>query len=49
MKLKTKPNKTRNWIAVAAWERVSAGPITSKRKEQSKQECRQFKHKEEQC
>jgi hypothetical protein len=49
MVMKTKPNKPRNLHAVNAWNRVAAGPITSKRKEQSKQECRQFKHKEEQC
>jgi hypothetical protein len=43
MKIKqAKPRKTRNWIAVAAWDRNSSGPITSKRKEQSKQECRRF-------
>lgn len=47
MKLKTKPNKPRNYHAINAWNRTSAGPITSKRKEQSKQECRQFKHKGE--
>lgn len=39
-KAHTKPKKARDWGAVIAWFRNSAGPIKDKKKEQSKQQCR---------
>jgi hypothetical protein len=44
-KVKKKASKPRNWIAVAAWDRNSAGPIKDAKKERSKNKCRKTKRK----
>jgi hypothetical protein len=44
-KPKKKASKARNWIAVAAWDRNSAGPIKDAKKERSKNKCRKTKRK----
>ena len=38
-----KPKKARNWNAVAAWFRNSAGPMGSCKKEQQRRACRDWK------
>jgi hypothetical protein len=42
---KPKRIKVRNWIAVAAHDRNSAGPIKDAKKERSKNKCRKTKRK----
>jgi hypothetical protein len=44
-KPKKKASKARNWIAVSAWTRTSAGPIKDAKKERSKRKCRKSKRK----
>ena len=39
-KKKKKAKKPRNWLAVSAWFRKSAGAIKDKKKEKSKKQCR---------
>lgn len=39
------PRKTRNWIVVDARQRHTAGQMGDKRKKESREECRNWKHK----
>ncbi|KKM89346.1 hypothetical protein LCGC14_1249650 [marine sediment metagenome] len=45
-KPRTELRPTRNLLAVDAWFRSSAGDMGDKRKEESRKECRTWKHKE---
>jgi len=44
-KKQLKERKIRDWTAVSAWFRNSAGQMGDKRKGKSRDECRKWKHK----
>lgn len=46
-KKQRKPHKTRNWHAVAARSRTSAGPMGDEKKEKSRRLCREEIDEEE--
>ena len=45
-KVKMMERKTRNWLAVSAWMRNSAGPIKDQKKENNRNNCRKVRTNE---